>query len=285
VAAGLCGFALGSDTGGSVRKPAALCGIVGHKFSRTGYALDGVFPLSPTLDSLGTLTRSARDAALIWCTLKGVAPITPVSLRGLRFARPAQLFFDDLDSSVAGTIDAALRRLAGLGADVATADVPEALEFEGVFGRIVPIELIAVLGRDRIQSNLDLLDPITRTRLTGVLDEPALDYLDALRRLATMRDAVAQRMRACDAWVTPTTPLLPTPLSECATLDAALAWNRRALRNTRPGNVFDQCGVSLPLRVPGSSFAAGLQVMASPGEDARLLSIACALEIALSSPE
>jgi aspartyl-tRNA(Asn)/glutamyl-tRNA(Gln) amidotransferase subunit A len=91
-------------------------------------------------------------------------------------------------------------------------------------------------------------------------------------------------MTGCDAWITPATPLLPTPMAECATLEAALAWNRRALRNTRPGNVFDQCGVSLPVRLPGSRFAAGLQLMASPGEDAQLLAIACALEDALSSP-
>jgi len=90
-------------------------------------------------------------------------------------------------------------------------------------------------------------------------------------------------MTGCDAWITPTTPLLPTPMAECATLDTALAWNRRALRNTRPGNVFDQCGVSLPLRLPGSRLCAGLQLMASPGEDARLLAIACALEDALNS--
>ena len=284
VAAGLCGFALGSDTGGSVRKPAALCGIAGHKFSRTAIALDGVFPLSPTLDSLGTLTASARDAALVWGTLQGSGRIAPAQLSGLRLARPAQLFFDDLDTEVATAVESALERLAGMGVEVATMDVPEALEFEAVFGRIVPIELIAVLGRDRVRNHLGILDPITRTRLTSALDQSALDYIDAQRRLAALRVSVARRMQACDAWVTPTTPLLPTPMTECSTLEAALAWNRRALRNTRPGNIFDQCGASLPLRVPGSTLAAGLQLMASPGEDSRLLAIACALEAALSSP-
>jgi len=285
MAAGLCAFALGSDTGGSVRMPAALCGIFGHKFSRTAFPLDGVFPLSPTLDSLGTLTSSARDAALIWSTLNESGAIAPAPLEGLKLGRPAQLFYDDLDPAVKSGIDDALQRLARAGVEIIAVDAPEALEFEAVFSRIVPIELIAILGRERVQANLDVFDPITRTRLAAALDQPATDYINALRRLAALRDAVQRRMTDCDAWVTPTTPLLPTPMAECSTLDAALAWNRRALRNTRPGNVFDQCGVSLPVRLPHLRFAAGLQLMASPGEDARLLAIACALEAAFSSRE
>ena len=284
MAAGLCAFALGSDTGGSVRMPAALCGAFGHKFSRTAFPLDGVFPLSPTLDSLGTLTASARDATLIWSTLNGSGAIAPASLRGLRLGRPAQLFYDDLDPAVKSGIDDALQRLARAGVEIIAVDAPEALEFEAVFGRIVPIELIAILGRERVRDNFDIFDPITRTRFAAALDQPATDYIDALRRLAALRDAVQRRMTDCDTWITPTAPLLPTPMAECSTLDTALAWNRRALRNTRPGNVFDQCGVSLPVHLPRSRFAAGLQLMAGPGEDARLLAIACALEAALSSP-
>ena len=285
VAAGLCAFALGSDTGGSVRMPAALCGTFGHKFSRTGFSTEGVFPLSGTLDSLGTLTASARDAALIWSTLKGSDAITPASLGGLRLGRPKQLFYDELDPAVKDGLENALQQLARTGVQITEVDAPEALEFEAVFGRIVPIELIAILGRERVKANLDIFDAITRTRLAAALDQPAADYIDALRHLAALRDTVARRMIECDAWITPTAPLLPTPMAECATLEAALAWNRRALRNTRPGNVFDQCGVSLPVRLPGSHFAAGLQLLAAPGEDARLLAIACALEAALNSPE
>lgn len=285
MAAGLCAFALGSDTGGSVRMPAAMCGAFGHKFSRTAFPLDGVFPLSPTLDSLGTLTASARDAALIWSTLQGSGAIAPASLRGLRLGRPAQLFYDDLDPAVQSGIENALQRLTRAGVEIIAVDAPEALEFEAVFGRIVPIELIAILGRERVRDNLDIFDPITRARFAAALDQPAADYIDALSRLAALRESVARRMTECAAWITPTAPLLPTPMAECSTLEAALAWNRRALRNTRPGNVFDHCGVSLPVRLPHSRFAAGLQLMAGPGADAHLLAIACALEDALSSPE
>lgn len=285
MAGGLCAFALGSDTGGSVRMPAALCGTFGHKFSRTAFPTEGVFPLSPTLDSLGTLTASARDAALIWTTLNRSDAISSAPLSSLRLGRPKQLFYDELEPAVHRGLENALLRLTRAGVKITQVDVPEALEFEAVFGRIVPIELIAILGRERVKTNLEILDPITRTRLAAVLDQPAADYIDAQRRLAALRAAVARRMDACDAWITPTTPLLPTPMAECATLEAALAWNRRALRNTRPGNVFDHCGVSLPVRLAGSRLFAGLQLTAAPGEDARLLAIACAMETVLSSPE
>jgi aspartyl-tRNA(Asn)/glutamyl-tRNA(Gln) amidotransferase subunit A len=90
-------------------------------------------------------------------------------------------------------------------------------------------------------------------------------------------------MQACDAWITPTTPLLPGPLEDYSSIDAALAWNRRALRNTRPGNVFDQCGVSLPLRGNGADLPVGLQISCAPAQDGKLLAIARAIEDALRS--
>jgi aspartyl-tRNA(Asn)/glutamyl-tRNA(Gln) amidotransferase subunit A len=247
--------------------------------------LDGVFPLSPTLDSLGTLAASAQDAALIWKALQGSEAIAPSPVKGLRLGRPRQLFYDDLDAPVSNAVESALRRLSQAGAHIVDIDAPEALEFESVFSRIVPIELIAILGRERVRAGLDILDPITRARLSTALDQTAIDYIEAQRELARLRDAVSERMAGYDAWVTPTAPILPTPMAECATLEAALAWNRRALRNTRPGNVFDHCGASLPLAVAGSPLMAGLQLTAPPGNDARLLSIACALEAALSSRE
>jgi aspartyl-tRNA(Asn)/glutamyl-tRNA(Gln) amidotransferase subunit A len=279
MAAGLCAFALGSDTGGSVRMPAALCGTFGHKFSRTAFTTEGVFPLSPTLDSLGTFTASARDAALIWSALAGA--VVPTRAEGLRFARPKQLFYDELDPAVQSGLEGAFRKLVAAGIQIVAIDVPEVLEFEAVFGRIVPVELIGILGRERVTAHLEALDPITRTRLAAACDQGAAEYVGALRRLAALREAVTRRMTGFDAWITPTAPLLPTPVAESATLEAALAWNRRALRNTRPGNVFDHCGVSLPLRVPDSKLCAGLQLTAAPGADARLLAIACAVEDAL----
>lgn len=283
MAAGLCAFALGTDTGGSVRMPAALCGVFGHKFSASAFPLEGIFPLSPTLDSPGIFTATAEDAVTVWQTLSDTEVSPDLPLRGLRFGKPAPLFYEDLDRDVAHAADVALERLAERGAAIMPVEVPEIREFEALFGRIVPAELIAILGRERVREHLDVFDPVTRARFSAVLDSPGEDSRRVEADLAALRERVQPRIAAFDAWLTPTAPLAPSPLAAHATVDAALAWNRRALRNTRPGNVFDQCGVSVPLR--HAPRPAGLQILCRAGEDAKLLAIASAVEAALNFPE
>lgn len=282
-AAGLCAFALGTDTGGSVRMPAALCGVFGHKFSAAAFSIDGIFPLSPTLDSPGVFTATAQDAVTVWKALTGAEVSAALSLRGLRLGKPAPLFYEELDAEVAQAIDAATEMLVRAGATIVPIEVPEVREFEAVFGRIVPVELIDILGRKRVRQNLEAFDPVTKARFSAVLDSAAGDLDAARMRQVALRDAVGARGAQCDAWITPTTPLVPGPLASYATLESALAWNRRALRNTRPGNVFDQCGVSLPL--PRTALPVGLQVLCPAREDAKLLGIARAIETALNFPE
>lgn len=282
-AAGLCAFALGTDTGGSVRMPAALCGVFGHKFSAAAFAIDGIFPLSPTLDSPGVFTATAQDAVTVWKALTGADMNAAPSLRGLRLGKPAPLFYDELDVEVAQALDAAMETLVRAGATIIPIEVPEVGEFEAVFGRIVPVELIDILGRERVRQNLEVFDPVTKARFSAVLDSASGDLGTARAQRAALRDAVGARGVQCDAWITPTTPLVPGPLASYATLESALAWNRRALRNTRPGNVFDQCGVSLPL--PRTALPVGLQLLCPARADDKLLAIACAIERALNSPE
>jgi aspartyl-tRNA(Asn)/glutamyl-tRNA(Gln) amidotransferase subunit A len=283
MAAGLCAFALGTDTGGSVRMPAALCGVFGHKFSADAFSLEGIFPLSPTLDSPGIFTATAGDAVTVWQALGGKAVPDQRNVHGLRLGIPSPIFYDDLDAEMARALDRAQKRLAQCGAVIMPVEVPEAREFETLFGRIVPVELIEILGRERVRRHLDVFDPVTKARFSAVLDLPPLDSRAVQAELSALRNKVSVPVRACDAWITPTAPLVPGPLSDHATLDAALAWNRRALRNTRPGNVFDQCGVSLPL--PGSALPVGLQILCPAMEDAKLLAIARAVESAVNSPE
>lgn len=283
MAAGLCAFALGTDTGGSVRMPAALCGVFGHKFSADAFSMEGIFPLSPTLDSPGVFTASARDGVTVWQALGGTAVGADASLQGLRLGVPTPIFDEELDAEVTNAFEKAQKRLAQCGARVMSVEVPEVREFEALFSRIVPVELIEILGRERVRRNLDLFDPVTRARFSATLNAPSPDPHSVKTELAALRQRVLERMSACDAWITPTAPLVPGPLERYGTLDAALAWNRRALRNTRPGNVFDQCGVSLPL--PHAPLPVGLQILCPAMEDAKLLAIACAAEAALSSPE
>lgn len=277
LAAGLCAFSVGTDTGGSVRLPAALCGVVGHKFSSRAFALDGIFPLSPTLDSVGTFTASAADATLVHATLTNTAAVAMPRVDGLRLGRPLELFYDDLDAEVRERMDAALEALARAGATIIPVNVPEVAESDSAFGGIVPAELVNILGRERVKANRAVFDPIAQSRVFAAREFPPERLNTALSSQSALRDAVHAKMQGFDGWLTPATPGVPEPLADYATLDTALAWNRRALRNTRPGNVFEQCGVSLPLPATGG-LPVGLQIMCSALQDARLLALAAAIE-------
>ena len=285
LAAGLCAFAVGTDTGGSVRLPAALCGVFGHKFSSRAFALDGIFPLSPTLDSVGTFTTSAADAALVHSTLTNTAAVPAPSVNGLRLGKPLELFYDDLDAEVRERIAAALDALARAGASIVPVNLPEVAKSDSVFGGIVPGELVNILGRERIKANRAVFDPIAQSRVFAAREFPPERLNTALSSQSALRDAVAAKMRGFDGWLTPATPLVPGPLADHATLEAALEWNRRALRNTRPGNVFGQCGISLPLPARDGGLPVGLQIMCSALEDARLLALAAAVESIVGRPQ
>jgi aspartyl-tRNA(Asn)/glutamyl-tRNA(Gln) amidotransferase subunit A len=281
LAAGLCAFSAGTDTGGSVRLPAALCGVVGHKFSSRGFSIDGIFPLSPTLDSVGTFTASVADAALIYATLTGKAvPAAPLP-RQLRFGKPQEIFYDDLDAEVAKRVNAALDTLAKAGAQIMPVSVPEVAEFDPVFGGIVPGELVEILGRERIEKSRELFDAIAQSRVLAAVNYPPQRLADARKRQIELRDLVRAKMTGMDGWLAPTTPLVPGPLNDHYTLMPALEWNKRALRNTRIGNVFEQCGLSLPLPAPKGGLPVGLQISCNGLEDAKLLSLSAAVEAVL----
>lgn len=277
MAAGLCGFSVGSDTGGSVRWPAALCGVVGFKTTGSRWAGDGIFPLSPQMDSVGYFTTSADDAAFVEAGLSGTAPLPVPSLDRLTFALSSDHFLDNLDDEVASCFADALERLRQAGVRIIERSATGADEIDAVFRAVVPADLLAFLGRDRISRNQSLIDPVAAERLGAAFDQNAEDYL----RLTARRKSLVQAMRALshgiDAWISPTVPILPAPTSEFRTVDQVAAWNRRATQNTRPGNLFDQCGISLPIHHLGAVLPVGLQLCAPAGEDARLLATARAV--------
>lgn len=284
MAAGLCAFAVGSDTGGSVRIPAALCGVFGYKSSPGIWPCDGVFPLAPTLDSLGTFSRTARDAAVIFSTLAGQPAPAASALRGLRLGKPVNLFFDDLAPEVDACVDRALGLLENAGVDIVPIEVPEAREIDTVFARMVPAELVAYLGRERLLCGRDLLDPVAWERASQALDVSAVEYIQLIRRHRVLCEIARERMLGLDGWVTPTLNNVPLPLSDFLTVDAVAAWNALTTRNTRPGNLFGQCGVSLPVQENGATLPVGLQVTCNAQEDRKLLSIALAIEDLVGPP-
>jgi aspartyl-tRNA(Asn)/glutamyl-tRNA(Gln) amidotransferase subunit A len=275
--AGLCAFSVGSDTGGSVRLPAALCGVFGFKSTAGVWPTEGVFSLSPTLDSVGVFTRSADDAALVFSALgDGLAADVPRA-RALRFGRPKAYVFDQLDDAVRRSVAAALEKLEGEGVEIVDVDIPDVDAAMAVFGKLLFAEFVAVMGKSRLQAGQSTIDPVPWARIQAGFGTEA-ETLAAAQRAQREAVAAAQEMMSgVDALVYPTAPFVACPAADVQMLEAALAWNLRAGRLTRPGNFFGQCGTSIPLQA-GDGLPVGLQILCNPGADARLLAISRTVE-------
>lgn len=280
LAAGLCGFAIGSDTGGSVRLPAALCGVVGLKPSMGIWATEGVFPLSPTFDTIGTFTWSVADAVLVFNALTGNSSLPAPPANKLRLARASNLF-EDLDPPVGTAITRAVAQLSDAGVKFADVPIPETDEVATVFARILAGELVHYLGRERLLKERVKIDPVPWSRIESEIDTDTAT-LDRLRR--RHRELVAlirARTEEYDAVVCPTTAFSPCLVADVSDPVTAIEWNRRSGRNTRPGNLFGQCGISVPVHQRGE-LPVGLQLLSQSGTDSRLLSVAAAVEAVIS---
>lgn len=284
MAAGVAAFTVGSDTGGSVRWPAALCGVTGYKSTATHWPCDGVFPMSPHMDSLGIFTRGAGDAAWVEAALGGREPAPPPGLAGLTFGLPKQHFHDQCDAEVLHCFHEALSRLKHAGVRVVEIDVPEVVEIDEVFRCLVPADILAFLGRDRMKAQWDRLDAVAAQRLEVGFHVMADDYARMASRRRQLEALVRKRSAGLDAWITPTVPMLPGPIADYRTVDDIAAWNRRATRNTRPGNLFNRCGISLPIQHLGAPLPVGLQLCTHADDDVALLGVATAVEALLGSP-
>src|SRR5215475_8595013 len=200
VAAGLAPIALGSDTGGSVRIPASLCGTVGLKTTVGRVSRAGVYPLSFTLDSVGPLTRTVEDAALVYQALQGVdladettlgvpsddvLPTLKAGVKGLRIAFAETIFFDDVDAEIVNAVRDTGRVFRGLGAAVDSVAVPEVAEAMGEQRRVhmIAAEALAVNGRF-IDSHFGKLDPVVAHRMKSGRSLSATDYFSVLRQWA-----------------------------------------------------------------------------------------------------
>lgn len=279
LAAGLCAFAIGSDTGGSVRLPAALCGLVGLKPSMGIWSTDGVFPLSPTFDTVGVFAHSVADVRLVFATLTGRKALAMPPPSEIRCGRVVNLF-EGLRLPVAEAMECAMSRLAAEGVRFVDIDLPEAVEVGSVFGRILAGELVHHLGRERLLTQRERIDPVTWARIESELDMDGQTLAALHRRQRELVALIQQRINGLDAIVCPTTPLSPDPVTEVEEPTRAIAWNRESGRNTRPGNLFGLCGISLPVHAPGK-LPVGLQLLCGNGDDDRLLAVACCFESVL----
>ncbi len=282
VAAGMTAFAIGSDTGGSVRIPAALNGIFGLKTTTGVFPTDGVFPLSPTLDTIGPLCQCAADAAIVFRALTGEA-VPARDLGTLKFGKPTGHFYENMDDAVADAMDQALDSLRGAGVAIVEIEVPEVRERADIFPVLLPGELVAVLGREHFEKGRAGMDPVVAERAAAGLDLSATDYLRALWRYRELAALAPQRFAGLDGWVTPTVPIVAAPVSEALDPEVARRITPVVNQNTQPGNLLRLCGVSMPIP-SGAPLPVGFQVLAAGGNDAGVLGIALALEAHFGRP-
>lgn len=290
VAAGLAPMALGSDTGGSVRIPAALNGITGLKTTVGRISRHGVFPLSYTLDSIGPLTRTVEDAALVFQVLQGVDPrdaatcgVTPVDalaglrrgVRGLRLGIAEGLFWEDVDAQVAAAVRQAAAQFTALGATVTSLEVPAAAEAMALNkrGNVIAAEAYAI-HRERLAEQGDQVDPIVLPRILLGRDMVAADYIDVVRAWTRLRQEALTQLDTVDALLVPTTaaPALPLRLVD-GDLETYMSHNVKYLRNTAVGNILDWCGLSVPCGFTDQGLPIGLMIYGRPFAEATVLRI------------
>jgi aspartyl-tRNA(Asn)/glutamyl-tRNA(Gln) amidotransferase subunit A len=276
VADGMCDIAIGTDTGGSVRMPAALCGIVGFKPSRQRVRTDGAFPLSYSFDSIGPLGRSVADCAKADAVLAGddFSPLTPGNVAGLRIGIVEGAPLEKLDATVATAFAAAIDRLDRAGARLTRETVPLLDDMAEVDakGGIIGAEACAV-HRERISRRGSDIDDNVRARIERGHAITAADYVDMVRERGRLIRAMDEALRSLDVLAMPTIPIVAPTIAEVAEQKAFAARNAVVRRNTVIGNFFDLCAVSLPLSAP---LPVGLMLLARNGDDRRLLRIAAA---------
>jgi aspartyl-tRNA(Asn)/glutamyl-tRNA(Gln) amidotransferase subunit A len=272
-------FTLGSDAGGSVRQPAALNGVVGYKATVGFLPTDGALALSSTFDSIGTFHACVADAALALSALRDEPPIAPRAPRGLRLGLDRRFALDTASPGVAARFAAALDALQREGVELVPMSTPGVDEIPRMAGQLVPAEMVAFYGAERLRANRDLIDPVAWERIVPGLEASAHDYLRlvALHRELVRRGVAA--MEGLDGWVMPTVPEFPQPVADFPTVERVHWWNGRVNDATRLANYLGQCGISLPLPAdePGA-LPAGLQLVCAPGADRALLAIAMAVE-------
>jgi aspartyl-tRNA(Asn)/glutamyl-tRNA(Gln) amidotransferase subunit A len=286
VADGQAAVAIGSDTGGSVRIPAALCGLVGFKPTQFRVPRDGTLPLSTSLDSVGPLGNSVACCAITDAVLAGEEPELPSSIAplGLRLAVPRGSFlFDELAPDVAAGFERACEIFVRAGARVDELPLPELTDYAVINakGGFSPPEayawhadLLARRGQD--------YDPRVRLRIARGAEMTAPDYVRLVEDRARFIARIDARTVGCDALVAPTVAITAPPIADFAEDANFFRLNARILRNPSVVNFLDRCAITLPVSLPGDA-PVGLMLIGARGEDKRLLAIALGLEAALVS--
>ncbi|MBS0533705.1 MAG: amidase [Proteobacteria bacterium] len=280
VADDMCEIAIGSDTGGSVRIPASLCGVVGFKPSKQRVPTDGAFPLSYSLDSIGPLAKSVAQCAAADAVMAGEVlwTLDAAPLAGLRVGVAQGLPLENLDDTVGRRFPEALDRLEKAGVRLSYEKLPMFDDMMALQLRtsILVAEAFSV-HHERMARASAGVDPVVAARLIKGKDIAAFDYINALRTRAALIRSMDERLRDLDVLVMPSTATVAPRLDELGEPKSFLQRNAMLLRNTTIGNFFDLTGVSLPLPRDGL-LPTGLMLLARNGHDRQLLRIAAAVE-------
>ena len=279
-------FGMGTDTGGSVRIPAALCGITGFKPTARRVSTQGVLPLSTTYDSIGPLAPSVACCITVDQIISNqrVRPLTPITLKGLRLAVPQGIAMRDLDNHVAADFDNARSVLekAGVSISEVTFDSIEQSNRPSKGGRLLAAEAFA-WHRAHLEDSTSfaLYDPRVSTRMMPAAQTSAADYIDLLHWRATFLQQVNQELADYDALLLPTTPTIAPPIAALEESDEAyFASNVMMLRNTSIINQIDGCALSIPSHQPGAP-ATGIMIAGTAMQDEKVLRIGLAVEAVL----
>jgi aspartyl-tRNA(Asn)/glutamyl-tRNA(Gln) amidotransferase subunit A len=280
VADGMAHGALGTDTGGSCRIPAAYNGIVGFKPTQRRVPLDGGVPLSFSLDSFGPLARTVNCCAVLDSVLadETFVVLQPRPIKGMRLAVPTTVALDELDDTVARTFERALETLAREGALIERIAVPEFLDV-GVMsakGGFAASESYA-WHRYLLASKGDVYDPRVSVRILRGEHMSAADYVDLLSARRSLIARTEKRIAPYDALVMPTTAITPPRIADLADDQAFTKANLLSLRNCTLINMIDGCAISLPAHRDGEA-PVGLMLAASGGSDRRIFELAAAIE-------
>lgn len=295
VAAGMVPAALGTDTTGSIRVPASLCGLVGLKTTFGSIGRTGVYPLSFHLDSIGPLTRSVEDAAIICQALLGFDPQDESTLKapardltgdlkkspqGLRLGLAETVFFDQADPGVEAAVRGTARVFQDLGAEVLSLELPEAAEIlanrnAALFSAAEACTVNAFF----LDQHRDALDPIVAGRMLGGRKLPATDFIHTWQQWRSLRQRALERLSGIDALIVPTTIIPAAPLEEVdRSIDTYNVYNGQYLRNTFIGSVLNWCGISLPCGFTDQGLPLGLMIYGKPFQEATILRLAYAYE-------
>lgn len=288
VAAGLVPVAIGTDTGGSIRIPAAFNGIVGYKATRGRYGMGGVFPLAKSLDSLGPLCRTVQDAVWVDAAMRGCtrSEVVRGGLEGQSLVVPETVFFDGIEDGVATAFEAALEKLTNAGARIRRQAFPifsQLFELIAEKGALVTAEAYAFHHERLHGENARNIDPRVVSRILAGQKITVPDYVHILQTRERMIAEMARSVAPGEILVSPTLPHVAPKIEGLLADDASFfAANAKALRNTQIGNFLDWCGVSIPCGTTGAAgMPVGCLLSGLPHTDDHLLAVALAAEEAI----